>query len=72
MRRLVRVSAVGIGLTTALFVGSPAIAMDAPESGVQMCSEHVSPGLLGGLFPTAGNQTKGCMSSTTTIAGTTM
>ncbi|GAA2446736.1 hypothetical protein [Streptomyces macrosporus] len=65
MRRFVRMSAVGVGLCAAVLVGSPAVAADSPESGVQMCSEHLAPGLLGGLFPHMGSQTKGCMSSTT-------
>ncbi|MTE22251.1 hypothetical protein F0L17_24745 [Streptomyces sp. TRM43335] len=68
MRRLVRLSAVGVGLCCALFVGSPAAtAANSPETGVQMCSEHVNPGLFGGLFPTAGSQSKGCMSSTALV-----
>ncbi|MFP8904697.1 hypothetical protein [Streptomyces atacamensis] len=70
MRRLVRVSAVGAGLCCALFAAAPAAtaASASPESGVQMCSEHVNPGLLGGLLPSAGSQTKGCMTSNATTA----
>ncbi|MDG9703184.1 hypothetical protein [Streptomyces sp. DH37] len=69
MRRLVRMSVAGAGLCSALLVGAPsATAAESPESGVQMCSEHINPGLLGGLFPTAGSQTKGCMTSNATTA----
>lgn len=68
MRHLVRLSAVGTGICCALLLASPAAtASDSPETGVQMCSEHVNPGLFGGLLPTAGSQSKGCMSSTALV-----
>ncbi|MCI0383066.1 hypothetical protein [Streptomyces sp. CNQ085] len=70
MGRLVRVSAVAAGLCCALFAAAPGAtaASASPESGVQMCSEHINPGLLGGLFPSAGSQTKGCMTSSAAMA----
>ncbi|HZG03660.1 MAG TPA: hypothetical protein VE546_08815 [Streptomyces sp.] len=70
MRHLARMSAIGTGVCCALFLGSPAIAAESPGTSVQMCSEHTTPGIFGGLLPTPGNQTRGCMSSSVTTTDT--
>ncbi|MEE1940212.1 hypothetical protein V1L54_12505 [Streptomyces sp. TRM 70361] len=43
------------------------VSASGPASGIQMCSEHIRPGLLGGLLPEMGSQTKSCMSSNSAV-----
>ncbi|MEU6082563.1 hypothetical protein [Streptomyces sp. NPDC047108] len=61
-------SAVGAGLCGALFLASPAVA-DAPGGSMQMCSRHITPGILGGLLPSLGEQNESCVSSTSVNQG---
>ncbi|MFG2191937.1 hypothetical protein [Streptomyces sp. NPDC048639] len=68
MRNVIRVSAVGVGLFGALVLASPAMA-EGPNGSMQMCSKHITPGILGGLLPNAGNQSESCVSSSSVNPG---
>jgi hypothetical protein len=68
MRNVIRISAVGVGLASALVIASPAFA-EGPHGNMQMCSKHVTPGLLGGLLPNVGNQSESCASSSSVNPG---
>ncbi|MGP3921970.1 hypothetical protein [Streptomyces sp. 8N616] len=71
MRNVMRLSAVGAGLCGALFVAAPAVAeaADGPHGNMQMCSKNVTPGILGGLLPHAGEQSESCVSSSSANPG---
>jgi hypothetical protein len=71
MRNVMRLSAVGAGLCGALFVAAPAVAeaADGPHGNMQMCSKNITPGILGGLLPHAGEQSESCVSSSSASPG---
>ncbi|MGP3983651.1 hypothetical protein [Streptomyces sp. KR80] len=65
MRNVIRVSALGIALSGALFIAPSALA-DGPQGGMHLCSKNTNPGVLAGLFPSQGNLSESCVSSTGT------
>ncbi|MGP3921968.1 hypothetical protein [Streptomyces sp. 8N616] len=68
MRNVIRLAAVGIALGGALALASPAFA-EGPNGNMQMCSKHITPGILGGLLPNTGNQAESCVTSSSVNPG---
>jgi hypothetical protein len=68
MRTITKITTITAALCGALFLATPATAADGPHGNMQMCSKHLTPGILGGLLPHNGTTSESCLSTTSSNA----